>query len=92
MYKTKQAVFGRIGIVLFAATTAALTGCVGYVDRPRGETAYVEHPVYVEGNVVQDDYVYYPGYANTFTGMAVHGYRDQRRRASQLMCCLLRRP
>jgi hypothetical protein len=62
MHKTKQAVIGKIAIVLFAATIAALTGCVGSVDRPRGGTAYVEQPVYVEGSAVRDDYVYYPGY------------------------------
>jgi len=79
MHKTKRAVIGRIGIVLFAATTAALTGCVGYVDRPRGETAYVEHPVYVEGNLVQDDYVYYPGYEVYYSrNRRQYIYRDGR--------------
>ena len=47
-----------------AALLGALTGCVGYVDGPRPARVYVEPPsVYVEsGVVVQDDYVYYPGY------------------------------
>jgi len=39
------------GLVLAAAVTLTLTGCVGYVDGPRGE-GYAF--------AVQDDYVYYP--------------------------------
>src|ERR1051325_8938041 len=79
MHKTKQAVIGKIAIVLFAATIAALTGCIGHVDRPRGETAYVEHPVYVEGNVVEDDYVYYPGYEVYYSSSRrQYTYRDGR--------------
>jgi hypothetical protein len=54
----------KIGFVLCAALAGALTGCVGYVDGPRGGVAYVEPPsVYVEGGVaVQPEYVYYPSY------------------------------
>jgi hypothetical protein len=61
MNKTKRS---KIGFVLCAALLGALTGCVGYVDEPRHGRVYVEPPsVYVEsGVVVQDDYVYYPGY------------------------------
>ncbi len=40
-----------------------LTGCVGYHDEPRHVHRYAPPPVYVEpAVVVQDDYVYYPGY------------------------------
>ena len=35
----------------------ALTGCVGYVDRPTQGSVYVE-PAFA----VQDDYIYYPQY------------------------------
>jgi hypothetical protein len=41
-----------VGLVLSAALLGTLTGCVGYVDGPRGG-AYV---------AVEDDYVYYPDY------------------------------
>jgi len=49
------------GVALFLG---ALAGCIGYVDGPRHEGVYVQPPsVQVEaGVVVQDDYVYYPGY------------------------------
>lgn len=70
MTKTWQArgntptILGLIWFVLFAALAGGMTGCVGYVDGPRGGVAYVEPaPVYVENRVVvQPDYVYYPGY------------------------------
>src|SRR5882672_3202814 len=64
MNKTKQVGIGKIGFVLCAALAGALTGCVGYVDQPRGGGAYVEGPsVQVEtGVVVQPQYVYYPDY------------------------------
>jgi hypothetical protein len=41
-----------------------LTGCVGYVEEPRQRVVYAPPPpVRVEtAVVVQDDYVYYPGY------------------------------
>jgi hypothetical protein len=54
-----------IGFVLGAALLGALTGCVGYVDGPRQGGVYAPPPPdYVERGVVvlQDDYVYYPGY------------------------------
>jgi hypothetical protein len=49
------------GVAIFLG---ALVGCIGYVDGPRPEGVYVPPPaVRVEaGVVVQDDYVYYPGY------------------------------
>ena len=61
--KTNYKVLG-FGLVICTAFVGALTGCVGYVDRPRHERVYAQPaPVYVErGVVVQDEYVYYPGY------------------------------
>ena len=55
---------GKIGFVSCTALLGALTGCIGYVDGPRHGGVYVQPPsVQVEaGVVVQDDYVYYPGY------------------------------
>jgi hypothetical protein len=52
---------GKAGVVLGAALLATLTGCVGYVDGPRAEV-YVAPPVVETGVVVEDNYVYYPGY------------------------------
>ncbi len=48
---------GRVGFVLAAAALMTLTGCVAYVDGPRGEID-AGPPVFV----AQDDYVYYPSY------------------------------
>ncbi len=46
------------------ALLGTLTGCVGYVDGPRQGVVYMHPPaVQVDASlVVQDDYVYYPGY------------------------------
>jgi hypothetical protein len=45
------------------ALIAVLTGCVGYVEHPHHSGAvYVAPPVVETTIVVQDDYVYYPGY------------------------------
>ena len=61
-----RAKFSRIGFVFGAALLGAVTGCVSYVDRPHHDHARgypPPPPVYVEpAVVVQDDYVYYPGY------------------------------
>ena len=67
MNRTKCA---KIGFMFGAALLGALTGCVGYVDGPRHGYAYAQSPpVYVEtGVVVQDDYVYYPGYQVYYSG------------------------
>jgi hypothetical protein len=64
MNKTRQVTIGKIGLVFCVALAGALTGCVGYVDGPRGGGAYVEpQPVYVQPEVVvQPAYVYYPSY------------------------------
>ncbi|MDB6015681.1 MAG: hypothetical protein JWR19_170 [Pedosphaera sp.] len=67
MNKTKHS---KIGFVFGAALLSALTGCVGYVDGPRHSGVYVQPPaVYVQNDVVvQDDYVYYPGYQVYYSG------------------------
>lgn len=63
MNRTKR-LAGKIGFVFCTALLGALTGCVGYVDRPGYGGAYVQpRPVQVEtAFAVQDDYMYYPGY------------------------------
>ena len=60
----KRTKYSKIGFVSGVALLGAVTGCVGYVDRPRHERVYAQpQRVYVESRVVvQDDYVYYPGY------------------------------
>ena len=60
----------KIGFVLGAALLGALTGCVGHVDGPRQARVYAPPPPpYVESGVVmQDDYVYYPGYQVYYSG------------------------
>lgn len=54
----------KVRFVFGTMLLGVLTGCIGYVDGPRHGEVYVRPPsVYVEsGIVVQDDYVYYPGY------------------------------
>jgi hypothetical protein len=51
----------KLGFMFSAVLLGTLTGCVGYVDGPRAGV-YVAPPVVETGVVVQDDYVYYPGY------------------------------
>jgi len=73
--------FSGIGFALSAGLSVALTGCVSYVDGPRGGAVYMEPPlVYVEsGVVVQDDYVYYPGYEVYYnSNRRQYIYRDGR--------------
>jgi hypothetical protein len=64
MNKTRRLVIDKIGFVLSTALLGALTGCIGYVEGPPQARVYEQPPpVYVgSGPVVQDDYVYYPGY------------------------------
>jgi hypothetical protein len=52
----------KVGFVLCAAFLGTLTGCIGYVDRPNQGNVYVAPPAVENTVVVQDDYVYYPGY------------------------------
>lgn len=56
--------YPRIGLLFIAALAGLMTECVGYVDGPRYTRGYSSPPpVYVQQEVVvQDDYVYYPGY------------------------------
>jgi hypothetical protein len=54
--------FFKAGFVLGAVLLVTLTGCIGYVDRPRPGSVYVAPPVMEATVVMQDDYVYYPGY------------------------------
>ena len=71
----------KTGFVLSAALLGALTGCIGYVDAPRHGGVYVQPPsVQVQaGVVVQDDYVYYPGYQVYYSSNArQYVYRDGR--------------
>ena len=64
MNKTRRISTPNIGFLTGTALLGALTGCVGYVDRPPQARVYEEPPsAYVERQVVvQPDYVYYPAY------------------------------
>jgi hypothetical protein len=53
--------------ILYAALLLTMTGCVRYVDGPRG--GYYEEP----SVVVQDDYVYYPDY-QVYYSISRHQY------------------
>jgi hypothetical protein len=70
MNKTKRLAARRLGFVIAAALLGALTGCIGYVDRPPQARVYAPPPPeYVESAVVvQDSYVYYPGYQVYYSG------------------------
>jgi hypothetical protein len=65
--KTKRS---KIASVFGAVLLGALTGCIGYVDGPRYGRVYAQPPsVQVQaGSVVQDEYVYYPGYEVYYSG------------------------
>jgi hypothetical protein len=67
--------------VLGAALLGTLTGCIAHVDSPRQARVYAPPPpVYVESRVVvQDDYVYYPGYEVYYSSSRrQYTYRDGR--------------
>ena len=49
-------------VVCLGSTAGMLTGCVGYVGQARGGSGYGPRPAVEATVVVQDDYVYYPGY------------------------------
>jgi hypothetical protein len=70
MDTTRRLTAGRIGSVLCATILGALTGCVAHVDRPPQPRAYAPPPpVYVERTVVvQENYMYYPGYQVYYSG------------------------
>ena len=64
----------KVGFVLGAVLLGTLTGCVGYVDGPRA--GYYAEPSVV---VVQDDYVYYPGYEVYYSSSRhQYAYREGR--------------
>ena len=64
----------KVGFVLCAALLGTLTGCVGYVDGPRA--GYYAEPSIA---VVQDDYVYYPGYEVYYSSSRhQYAYREGR--------------
>ena len=69
----------KVAFVLGAVLLVTLTGCVGYVDGPRAGM-YVEPPVVEAGVVIQDDYVYYPGY-QVYYSSSRHQYAYQEGRA-----------
>ena len=64
----------KAGFVLCAVLLGTLTGCVGYVDGPRA--GYYAEPSVA---VVQDDYVYYPGYEVYYSSSRhQYAYREGR--------------
>jgi hypothetical protein len=71
--------YSTIGFLCGTVLLAALAGCVGYVDHPRGGAAYVESPsVYGQGGMYPG-YVYYPGYQVYYSGHShQYVYRDGR--------------
>ena len=52
----------KAGFVLGAMLLVTLTGCMGPANGPRGRSAYSARPPVETAVVMQDDYVYYPGY------------------------------
>ena len=67
----------RAGLVVCSLLLGTLTGCIGYVEQPRREVVHVQSPSPVI--VVQDDYVYYPGYEVYYSSTRRHYiYRDGR--------------
>jgi len=71
MTKTKRITNGKIGFVSCTALLGALTGCVGYVEGPHHARVYAPPPLeYVASGpvVLQEDYVYYPGYQVYYSG------------------------
>jgi len=81
MNETKPSVIGKAGFVWLTVIAGALTGCVGYVDGPRGGGVYAEPSYgYVQGGVVvQPEYVYYPGYEVYYSSNTRrYVYRDGR--------------
>lgn len=71
----------KLAAVFSIALASVLTGCVGYVDGPNHARVYAQPPpVYVQNEiVVQDDYVYYPGYQIYYSSKRrQYIYRDGR--------------
>jgi hypothetical protein len=68
----------KVAFVLGAVLLVTLTGCVGYVDGPRAGM-YMEPPMVEGGVVIQDDYVYYPGYQVYYSSSRhQYAYREGR--------------
>jgi len=68
----------KVGLGLSAALLATLTGCVAYMDRPPVGSVYIA-PAVETTVVVQDDYVYYPGYQIYYSSSRhQYAYRDGR--------------
>ena len=68
----------KAGFVLGAVLLVTLTGCVAYVDGPRAGM-YVAPPVMETTVVMQDDYVYYPGYEVYYSSSRhQYAYREGR--------------
>lgn len=67
----------RAAVLLWAMLLPTMTGCIGYVDRPRNGGAYVSPPAAEAVVVVQDDYVYYPSYEVYYSNSRrQYAYRD----------------
>ena len=69
----------NVRFTLGAVALVTLAGCVGYVEEPRGRV-YVAPPAIETTVVVQDDYVYYPGF-ETYYSSSRHHYLYQERGA-----------
>ena len=68
----------KVGLGLSAALLVTLTGCVSYTDRPSEGSLYMV-PRVETTVVVQDDYVYYPGYQIYYSSSRhEYAYRDGR--------------
>lgn len=77
MTRTKNS---KLGFLFGVMALSLVAGCVGYVDRPRGEVYVPPSSVYVEeGVAMQDDYVYYPAYQIYYSSYRhQYVYRDGR--------------
>lgn len=68
----------RVEFLLGVALLAMLAGCVGYVDRAETGSVYEVSPVQTTF-VIEDDYVYYPGYQIYYSSRRhQYAYRDGR--------------
>ena len=66
-YFMKQQKQLMMGAALCPLLAVMLAGCVGYVEEPRRGGVYV-HPAGEPAVIVQNDYVYYPGYEVYYSG------------------------
>src|SRR5205809_95386 len=61
----KKTLTNKVGFIFGTVLLGALTGCIGYVEAPPHRVVYAQPPpVQV---VVQEDYVYYPGYQTYYS-------------------------